>query len=91
MPSSTPSAPSAIAAASPRPSATPPAVSTGIGATASTTIGVSTMLATQPTWPPPSVPCAMMTSAPASAAFTASGTPFAMNVTLQPASCARPT
>ena len=32
VPSSTPSAPSAIAAASPRPSATPPAVSTGIGA-----------------------------------------------------------
>ena len=49
VPSSTPSAPSAIAAASPRPSATPPAVSTGIGATASTTIGVSTMLVIQPT------------------------------------------
>ena len=89
VPSSTPSAPSASAAARPRPSAMPPAARTGTGATASTTIGTSAMLACQPTWPPPSVPCAMMTSAPAVAARTASGTPPAMNVTLQPASWAR--
>src|SRR5215475_4410145 len=91
VPSSTPSAPSMIAAASPRPSAIPPAASTGMGATASTTIGTSVMVVCQPTCPPPSVPCAMITSAPACAARTASGTPPAMNVTLQPAAWARST
>ena len=50
---------------------------------------MSGMLAIQPTWPPPSVPCAMMTSAPAFAARSASGTVPAMWVTLQPASWAR--
>src|SRR5262249_58254138 len=91
VPSSTPSAPSMIAAANPRPSAIPPAASTGTGATASTTMGTSVSVVCQPTCPPPSVPYAMMTSAPARAAFTASGTPPAMNVTLQPAACARST
>src|SRR5215510_9664642 len=52
VPSSTPSAPSMIAAASPRPSAIPPAASTGMGATASTTIGTSVMVVCQPTCPP---------------------------------------
>ena len=72
------------AATSPRPSAKPPAASTGTGVTASTTMGMSGMLPIQPTWPPPSVPCAMMTSAPALAARTASGTVPAMWVTLLP-------
>src|SRR3989442_1025382 len=65
VPTSTPSAPSAKAAARPRPSAMPPAASTGTDATALTTMGTSDIDAIQPTWPPASVPCATMTSAPA--------------------------
>ena len=50
-PHHTPSAPRASAAASWRPRAMPPAASTGIGATASTTSGTSTMVAISPVWP----------------------------------------
>ena len=43
----------------------PPAASTGIGATASTTSGTSTIVEISPVWPPASVPWATMMSAPA--------------------------
>ena len=43
----------------------PPAASTGVGATASTTSGTSTMVAISPVCPPASVPCATMRSTPA--------------------------
>ena len=82
--------PSASAAASPRPSAMPPAASTGVSPTASTIMGRTTMLAIQPTCPPPSVPCATITSAPAALARSASGTVPAMYITRLPAACARP-
>ena len=52
----------------------PPAASTGVGATASTTMGSSAMVAICPTCPPPSVPCAVITSAPAAQARRASAT-----------------
>ena len=45
MPMFTPAAPRTRAAASPRPSAMPPAASTGTGATASTTCGTSAIVA----------------------------------------------
>ena len=50
----TPSAPSAMAAAICRPVPMPPAASTGTGAMASTTSGMSTIVATSPVWPPAS-------------------------------------
>ena len=51
----TPWAPSASEAATWRPEPMPPAPSTGTsGPTASTTSGVSTMLAISPVWPPAS-------------------------------------
>ena len=50
----TPSAPSAMAAAIWRPVPMPPAASTGTGAMASTTSGISTIVATSPVWPPAS-------------------------------------
>jgi len=56
----------ASAAAIWRPSATPPAASTGVGATASMIWGHSTRLATSPVCPPPSVPWAITMSTPAS-------------------------
>ncbi len=60
-----PCAPSAIAAAIWRPSAMPPAASTGTsGPTVSTTCGTSTIVEISPQWPPASVPCATMTSTP---------------------------
>ena len=64
-PHHTPSAPSAIAAAICRPLPIPPAASTGVGATASTTSGTSTIVAMSPVWPPASVPWATMRSTPA--------------------------
>ena len=66
-PHHTPSAPRARPAASWRPRAMPPAARTGRGATASTTSGTRTMVATRPVWPPASVPWATIMSAPASA------------------------
>ena len=45
-----------MAAAIWRPEPTPPAASTGSGATASITSGHSTMEPTSPVWPPPSEP-----------------------------------
>ncbi|COY66756.1 Uncharacterised protein [Mycobacterium tuberculosis] len=66
-PHQTPSAPRANAAAIWRPRAIPPAASTGVGDTASTTSGTRTMVATSPVWPPASVPCATIRSTPAAA------------------------
>ena len=74
MPIHTPSAPSISAAAIPRPSAIPPAAMTGIGATASTTVGTRASVETSPVWPPASVPCAVMKSTPAVAAWRAAST-----------------
>src|SRR5947199_213026 len=75
VPRTTPSAPSASAATTPRASAIPPAATTGVGATASTTRGTRTIVATWPaTWPPASTPCATMTSTPARAACRAAAT-----------------
>jgi hypothetical protein len=62
----TPCAPIASAAATCRPVPMPPAASTGVGATASITSGHSTTLPISPVCPPPSYPCAMMMSMPAS-------------------------
>ena len=53
-PHHTPCAPSAIAAAICRPRPMPPAASTGVGATASTTSGTSTIVAISPVCPPAS-------------------------------------
>ena len=64
-PHHTPSAPSAIAAATWRPRPMPPAASTGNGATASTICGVNTMVVISPVCPPASWPCAMIRSTPA--------------------------
>ncbi|HEY2543444.1 MAG TPA: hypothetical protein VGH92_10390 [Gaiellaceae bacterium] len=75
MPSETPCAPSASAAARPRPSAIPPEASTGTGAIASTIAGTSTDSDVRPiTWPPASDPCAITPSTPAAAARFASST-----------------
>jgi hypothetical protein len=62
------------AAATPRPSAIPPAASTGVGATRSATMGTngSVDLPRLAPCPPASVPCATMKSAPASTASLAS-------------------
>ena len=85
-PHHTPAAPSASAAATWRPRAMPPAARTGVGATASTTSGTSTMVAISPVCPPASVPWAMTMSAPAAwwrtawttvPASAATGTPAA--------------
>ena len=91
VPSSTPSAPRASAAARPRPSATPPAASTGIGATALTTIGTSGIVPIVPMCPPPSVPWATITSAPARAAAFASATVETMCMKRAPSAWARET
>ena len=50
----TPSAPSAERGGHLAPVPIPPAASTGIGATASTTSGTSTIVVTSPVWPPAS-------------------------------------
>ena len=91
VPSSTPSAPRARAAARPRPSATPPAASTGIGATALTTMGTSGIVPMSPICPPPSVPCATMMSTPARAATFASATVEIMCIASAPTAWARAT
>ena len=71
VPIHTPSAPSARAAASPRPSTMPPAATTGTWSpTASATWGTSAMVATRPVWPPASVPWATTMSQPAWTAAT---------------------
>ena len=53
-PHHTPCAPNAIDAAIWRPLPMPPAASTGVGATASTTSGMSTIVLISPVWPPAS-------------------------------------
>ena len=69
----------------------PPAATTGTGATASTTAGTSARVAVVPrTWPPASQPWATMTSAPASAARTASATLPTLIIRRAPASWIRP-
>jgi hypothetical protein len=90
-PSRSPPRRAASAAAKPRPSAMPPAATTGIGATASTTAGTSPIVPrVVPEWPPASRPCAMMMSAPASAACLACISVCTWQIVLQPASLMRP-
>src|SRR5262249_27014645 len=94
VPSSTPLAPSASAATSPRPSARPPAATTGTR-TASTTCGSRDMRPTRSAsgnaalppidrWPPASSPWATMTSAPPAAAARASSTVETIAMVLMP-------
>ena len=71
VPTFAPCPPSTSAAASPRPSAMPPAASTGTGLTASTTWGSSGSVPTAPPAPPASPPWAMMMSTPRRAARSA--------------------
>ncbi len=66
VPSSAPAAPSTRDAATPRPSAMPPAASTGVGPAMSATTGTngSVERPRRAPWPPLSVPWTTMTSAP---------------------------
>ena len=70
VPMTAPAAPSTNAAASPRPSAMPPAASTGAEPAMSTTAGTNGNVARPPPCPPASEPCATMMSAPTSSALT---------------------
>ena len=97
VPICTPAAPSAKAAAMPRPSAMPPAAITGTF-TASTTCGTSDMTpgcdAILPVMnmlrcPPASAPCAMMASAPFCSSQTASFTRVAQPITTHPVALTR--
>ena len=99
VPICTACAPSACAAAMPRPSMMPPAAITGMS-TASTHCGTSarvpTWLAVKsprnvPRWPPASVPLAHTASAPTRAQARASATVVAVPTTRQPAACRRAT
>ena len=85
MPHCTPSAPSMNAAAMPRPSAMPPAASTGI-CTASTTWGTRAIVVSSPTWPPDSVPSAITAVAPPRSTLRAMATEGTTGTTLMPAS-----
>ena len=87
VPSSTPAAPSARAAATPRPSAIPPAASTGTGAARSATTGTNGRVdrPRRAPCPPLSVPCATITSAPRSTACLASSTLVAWMIRAAPA------
>ncbi len=92
VPTHTPSAPSASAAASPRPSTMPPAATTGTRSpTASTTWGTRANVATLPVWPPASVPWATTRSQPASTAAMAWRTFPHMFTTTSPCSWQRST
>src|ERR1700692_1167693 len=99
VPICTPAAPSANAAAIPRPSAMPPAAMTGtftastICGTSAKVPGCSAILSVRnmPRWPPASAPCAMMTSAPFSSSQIASLTMVADDITMQPAALTRRT
>src|SRR3990172_210771 len=85
VPTQAPRAPRQSAAARPRPSPMPPAASTGLGATASTTCGTSAIVPTRPVWPPASAPCATTTSVPPSATRRAFFTFPTRAITLTPA------
>src|SRR4051812_6670570 len=65
-----PAAPYDRAAARPRPSKNPPAATTGMS-TASRTVGSSSVVGTDPVWPPPSPPWMTTASAPQDATFSA--------------------
>jgi hypothetical protein len=64
--------PRTSAVATPRPSAIPPAASTGVGAARSATTGINGRVARRPPWPPASLPWATITPAPTSRARCAS-------------------
>ncbi len=88
-PHQTPCAPRAIAAATWRPVPMPPAPSTGVGCSASTTCGTSTIVAMVPVWPPASPPCAMTRSTPIACDRFACSTVPARAATFTPRECAR--
>ena len=100
VPTHTADAPSASAAARPRPSEMPPAATTSTGPPVSgerrprhrsATAGMRMLVATSPVWPPPSPPCAQITSTPAASAFaTCFGDPIMFCTTI-PALCSRST
>ena len=87
VPMSAPAAPSASAAATPRPSAIPPAASTGVGAARSTTTGTNGSVdrPRRAPCPPASVPCATITSAPRSTACLASSRSVTWMISAAPA------
>ncbi len=85
VPTWTPAAPSIKAAATPRPSAIPPAATTGTS-TASTTCGTSAIVDVSPICPPDSVPSATTAVAPRRATRRASATEATTGMTLMPAS-----
>ena len=94
VPSDTPWAPSASAAAIPRPSMMPPDATTGMpGPTASAICGTSDIVPPPraapppkvPRWPPASLPCAITASAPASTARRASSTVVTIGSSRAPA------
>jgi hypothetical protein len=89
VPSEAPEAPSASAAASPRPSAIPPAAMTGAEPATSQTAGTRTIVATSPrTCPPASQPWATMMSTPSSTDCRACPVEATVFATIAPASCA---
>ena len=85
VPTCTPSAPSANAAAMPRPSAMPPAAITGMR-TASHTLGTSAIVVSSPMWPPASQPSATTASAPMRSMRAASAEDATTGTTFMPAS-----
>ena len=94
VPTTTPSAPSINAAASPRPSVMPPAAHSRVCgarlAIRSAISGTRVSVARMPPWPPPSVPCATMTSAPQSMARSASARVCSWQITGMPAALILP-
>ena len=84
-----PEPPGVSAAAIPRPSAMPPAATTGASPARSTIVGTSTIVEIQPALPPDSLPWATRTSAPASSAISAASTSPTVWIHAMPWSCAR--
>ena len=89
VPRLAPWAPSINAAAMPRPSAIPPAATTGTSPATSTTAGTRAMVEIQPELPPASLPCATRTSEPASSASSAARLSPTVWIHRIPRSCAR--
>lgn len=87
VPIKAPAAPSASAAATPRPSAIPPAARTGVGAARSATSGTNGIVdrPRRAPCPPASVPCATMTSAPIRTACLASARSVTWRISAAPA------
>ena len=85
VPSCTPEAPSIKAAATPRPSAMPPAAMTGM-LTASQIWGIKVIVVRSPTWPPASPPSATTAQAPRRSTSLATAVEATTGITLMPVS-----